>query len=129
MKCQINLAPSAHFLLNKHTPVGLYWEAALHCDDGLDIVGAKAAALTHTHELGYIPAAALVHIIDRIVHEDDTIAEAVDDAMARMPELFPQTQHVGTVVFDVKGQGLRSEKSLILSYSCTPDLFAKVWFS
>lgn len=75
-------------------PVGLYREAALHCDDGLDIVGAKAAALTHTHELGYIPAAALVHIIDRIVHGGDTIAEAVDDAMARMPELFPQAQHM-----------------------------------
>ncbi len=75
-------------------PVGLYREAALHCDDGLDIVGAKAAALTHTHELGYIPAAALVHIIDKIVHGGDTIAEAVDDAMARMPELFPKARHM-----------------------------------
>lgn len=75
-------------------PVGLYREAALHCDDSLDIIGAKAAALTHTHELGCIPAAALVHIIDRIVHEGDTIAEAVDDAMARMPELFPQARHM-----------------------------------
>ncbi|MFR0557967.1 hypothetical protein PSRA_0183 [Pseudoscardovia radai] len=91
--------------MNKHTPVGLYWEAALHCDDGLDIVGAKAAALTHTHELGYIPAAALVHIIDRIVHEGDTIAEAVDDAMARMPELFSQTQHVETVCLMSRVEG------------------------
>jgi len=30
---------------------------------------------------------------------------------------------------DVKGQGLRGEKSLILSLSCTPDLFAKGWFN
>ena len=109
MKCQINLAPSAHFLLNKHTSVGLYREAALHCDDGLDIVGAKAAALTHTHELGYIPAATLVHIIDRIVREGDTIAEAVDDAMARMSELFPQTQHVGTVVL-IQGSGTKERE-------------------
>ena len=30
---------------------------------------------------------------------------------------------------DVKGQGLRCEKSLILSLSCTPDFFAKGWFN
>lgn len=30
---------------------------------------------------------------------------------------------------DVKGQGLRGEKSLILSFSCTPDHFAKEWFN
>lgn len=35
-----------------------------------------------------------MHIIDGIVHEGDTVAEAVDDAMARMPELFPQARHM-----------------------------------
>ena len=30
----------------------------------IDTVGAEAAAITHGHELGYIPAAALVHIIN-----------------------------------------------------------------
>ena len=30
---------------------------------------------------------------------------------------------------DVKGQGLRSEKNLILSHSCIPDFFAKGWFN
>lgn len=75
-------------------PVALYREAGLQDNGRLDILGAKVAALTHTHELGYIPAAALVHIIDKIVREAMTVAEAVDDAMARMPELFPQAQHM-----------------------------------
>ena len=47
-------------------PIGLYF-----CDKSLDpsevdMIAAKSAALTHGHELGYIPAAMLAHIILRI---------------------------------------------------------------
>ena len=33
----------------------------------LDMEGAQLAAITHGHSLGYMPAAVLVHVINRIV--------------------------------------------------------------
>lgn len=41
----------------------------------LDRDGASVAALTHRHPLGYIPAAALVHIINRIVYGQCTLGD------------------------------------------------------
>ena len=38
----------------------------------LDLEGAQLAAITHGHSLGYMPAAVLVHIINRIVFPADT---------------------------------------------------------
>ena len=38
--------------------------------DDIDRIGAEVAALTHGHELGYIPAAALVHVISLAAHND-----------------------------------------------------------
>ena len=46
-----------------------------------DMIGARVAAITHGHELGYIPAATLTHIIRKIVHEDATIEDAVTSAL------------------------------------------------
>jgi ADP-ribosylglycohydrolase len=47
-------------------PVGLYLSGT-HCSqDKTDMIGAQVAALTHGHELGYLPAAALVHIISLV---------------------------------------------------------------
>ena len=75
-------------------PVGLYREAAQYDGEDLDMLGAKIAALTHGHELGYIPAAVLVHIIDKITHENMTIKEAVDDAMTAVYKLFKGFKHL-----------------------------------
>ena len=54
-------------------PIGLFFKN--QCRNGetdriLDIMhlGGEAAAITHGHPLGYIPAAALVHIVNRIVY-------------------------------------------------------------
>ena len=46
----------------------------------VDYIGAEVAALTYGHPLGYIPAAALTHIITLIVHQGC----AVDEAIAAM---------------------------------------------
>ena len=64
-------------------PIGLYF-----CDKSLDpsevdMIAAKSAALTHGHELGYIPSAMLAHIILRIAElgegwvAEETLAIAV----------------------------------------------------
>lgn len=75
-------------------PIGLYFCDKQHEPQEIDIIGAKAAALTHGHELGYIPAAMLVHIILRISEYGDTIPEAVKDAMCMMPVIFPKAKHM-----------------------------------
>ena len=80
--------------LMRVAPIGLYF-----CDKGrsferTDMIGAEAAALTHGHDLGYIPAAALVHIIRSIVEKGTTIKEAVDDAILTMQTLFPKAAHI-----------------------------------
>lgn len=75
-------------------PIGLYF-----CDKNIsyedsDMIGAESAALTHGHELGYIPAAALVHIIRSIVENGATIDEAVNEAIDAMQTLFPKAKHI-----------------------------------
>ena len=57
-------------------PVGLYFGRKYDIDTA-DLVGRDVAALTHGHPLGYIPAAALTHIITLIVHHGCAIDEAV----------------------------------------------------
>lgn len=75
-------------------PIGLYFCDKQYAPEEIDRIGAKAAALTHGHELGYIPAAMLTHIIARIAGYGDSILEAVNDAMRVIPTLFPQAQHM-----------------------------------
>lgn len=48
----------------------------------LDRDGAAVAAITHGHPLGYIPAAALVHIINRIVYGHCTMGDSLYDIVA-----------------------------------------------
>ncbi len=76
-------------------PVGLYF-----CDSGwamedIDRLGAASAALTHGHELGYLPAAMLAHIIARLAGYGDTVAGAVADALSALPAAFPGAEHMG----------------------------------
>ena len=77
-------------------PIGLYL-----CDredwpnERIDRLGAEAAAITHGHELGYIPAAALVHIIHAVASGEHTgLLPAVNEAFDAMPELFPEAKEM-----------------------------------
>jgi len=45
--------------LMRVAPIGLYFEGKNYSIEEIDMTGAQAAALTHGHELGYIPAAML----------------------------------------------------------------------
>jgi ADP-ribosylglycohydrolase len=75
-------------------PIGLYFTGKGLTPEEIDIIGAKTAALTHGHELGYIPAAMLAHIIWRITESGTTILDAVKDAMGMMPVIFPEAKHM-----------------------------------
>lgn len=76
-------------------PVGLYLGEKHYSPDEIARIGAETAALTHGHELGYIPAAALVHIIHAVSHSDEVaLVDAVRDAMAAVRRLFPKAKHL-----------------------------------
>ena len=62
-------------------PIGLYFEGKRYTQQKIDMIGAEAAAITHGHELGYIPAAALVHIIHMVAHDANITLRAADKTL------------------------------------------------
>jgi ADP-ribosylglycohydrolase len=76
-------------------PIGLYFDGRRISSDEIDMIGAEAAALTHGHELGFIPAAALVHIVNAVSHSDSIrLEDAVIDSIRAMERLFPTAEHL-----------------------------------
>lgn len=62
----------------------------------IDREGAKTAAITHGHSLGYMPAAVLVHIISRIIYpkREQTLKEIVLEAKDTVAKLFDGDKHL-----------------------------------
>jgi ADP-ribosylglycohydrolase len=99
-------------------PIGLYFADSKITQSEVDMIGAQTAALTHGHELGYIPAAALVHIISLLSsNENITVLQAVEDSICAMKKLFPKAKHMGEFVSI-------TEKAVKLSQSDLPDTTA-----
>ena len=74
-------------------PVAIYcFNKNISCIEA-DMLAAQASAITHGHELGYIPSAFFVHIIYRIL-EGATLTSAVEDSMKIVPSLFKGSQHM-----------------------------------
>lgn len=71
-------------------PVGLFLGSSHIAGLAVDIIAADAAALTHGHEMGYIPAAMFSHIVRLVSHSDNIIlADAVADSIYAMQLIFP----------------------------------------
>ncbi len=65
----------------------------------LDLEGAQLAAITHGHSLGYMPAAAVTHIISRILtDENPDLKEIVLDARNMMEQLFAGDRHLEELI-------------------------------
>ena len=80
-------------------PIGLYFEEGSMPLDEIDRIGAEAAALTHGHELGYIPAAALVHVISLAAHNDGiALLDAVLDMRRAISRQFANAEHIGELL-------------------------------
>lgn len=81
-------------------PVGLYFDAQSEEERlAVDLIGAEAAAITHGHELGYMPAAMLTHMIQVLAHEPSaTVEQALQDACKAMQQLFPRAEHLGELL-------------------------------
>ena len=64
----------------------------------IDKIGAECAAITHGHELGYIPAA-LVHMVSLLSHNNDiTLLEAVTSSVRTMQQIFNRARYIDDFV-------------------------------
>lgn len=76
-------------------PVGLFYGESRWEGMRVDLLAADIAARTHGHEMGYIPAAMLAHIVRLVAHNDEiTLKEAVLDSYAAMRRIFPFAKHL-----------------------------------
>ena len=99
-------------------PIGLYFTGSGTPIEQIDRLGAEAAALTHGHELGWLSAAVLVHIIHELVcHPGIRIQQTVCDALDAVEKIFPKTTHMAY-------QRQLVEKAMELAQSDMDDLTA-----
>ncbi|MGM9604717.1 MAG: ADP-ribosylglycohydrolase family protein, partial [Faecousia sp.] len=78
-------------------PIGLYYDQrhSWYTPLDIDMLGAEVAALTHGHEMGYIPAAMLVHIVQSAaLCEGIPLKVAVLDSKIAMKRLFPESREL-----------------------------------
>ena len=66
----------------------------------LDMEGAEIAAITHGHSLGFMPAAAVTHVISRILSDrkEMSLEEIVIDARNAMAEIFEGDDHLEELI-------------------------------
>ena len=78
-------------------PIAIYcYNRKIACVEA-DMLAARASAITHGHELGYIPSSFFVHILYRIF-EGFCLLDAVEDAIKVVPSLFKQSEHISEVL-------------------------------
>ena len=77
-------------------PIGLISGLNIIIADGL---AAEAAAITHSHSLGYMPAAVLAHIINRIVYysPDISLKEIVSEAKETVKTIFEDDPEINAL--------------------------------
>lgn len=98
-------------------PIGLYFADKHQPFEMSDKLGAEAAALTHGHDLGYIPAAALAHIIRTLLEESISLKDAVKESIDAMRKLFPAAKHIDEFTSIM-------EKAIMLSETASDDMTA-----
>ena len=66
----------------------------------IDRLAAEAAAITHSHSLGYLPAAVLAHVINRIVYpvSDMSLKQIVSESGETIKALFPDEPEMTTLL-------------------------------
>ena len=118
-------------------PIGLFFCGKGIAQREIDVLGAQAAALTHGHQLGYIPAALLVHVVSLMAKGETSIEHAVLDGLDATQRLFPHTEQLSyftqlinkavdlakTNVEDVVaiqslGEGWVAEETLVIALYC-----------
>jgi len=99
-------------------PLGLHYEP--HSVEWLSVLqktAAELSAITHGHDLGYIPSAVFVQIINQIVYpfEDKSLKQIIIDAKDTAMELFKDERHIQDL-------GNLIDKAIYLSENDIDDL-------
>ncbi len=83
----------------------------------LDMEAAQIAAITHSHSLGYMPAAVAAHVINRCITSSDsmTLKEMILEARDTVAKLFAGDKHLQELT-DIIDRAVR------LSENAQPDL-------
>ncbi len=79
------------------SPIGLYYDKEEYGTERIDLIGAKAAAITHGHPLGFVSAAAMVHIINNAAYTDENLYNIVYDCLDTLEgtkETYPETEEL-----------------------------------
>lgn len=100
-------------------PIALCWPKGdeVNRAETIDELAAGAAALTHGHELGYIPSAALAHIIYHIIsrkNEDVSLEKIVAETIESMYRLYADRKYIT----DFR---MLMEQAIILSHNDEED--------
>lgn len=74
-------------------PVGLFFKNTEMISQ-TDMLAAEVSAITHGHELGYIPSACLAHIVNLVSHNDISLKDAVLNGIFHMQKLFKDCKHI-----------------------------------
>ena len=129
-------------------PIGLYFCESKVSVEESDRIGAEVAALTHGHDLGWLPAAALVHIIRLLAeNEGETIEHAVQDSMNMLRNEYSSSDYLHVLIslmqkaidlssenyddliaIHMLGQGWEAEETLAIAIYCAlkyPDNIEK----
>lgn len=101
-------------------PVGLFRGGGDYAR--MQRMGAGCAALTHGHELGWLPAAALAQIVGMLAHESGCgMREAVEASTALLAEVFPEARHTADLQALV-GRAVELAGSRRLDLDCIHEL-------
>ncbi len=73
-------------------PIGLYFNDRGHDIREICRLGAETAALTHGNPLGWMPAAALAHMIHEIAQDNGTILDAALHALDAVDGIWPESR-------------------------------------
>ncbi len=83
-------------------PIGLYYGREEQDIQSVMTLAAEAAAITHGHSLGYISAAALAHIVNRVTYGTcmlgNTLYDIVKECILMLRELFLEDGFVNEMV-------------------------------
>ena len=100
-------------------PVGLYFADSHLSMEESDRIGAEAAAITHGHELGWLPAAALSHVVRFVTEQENpSVPEALQDTMRMLPEIFPGAESMNGFLallqktMDLAGSDLEERRAI-----------------
>lgn len=96
-------------------PVALNYQTDI---EALDMEAAEIAAITHGHSLGYMPAAVLCHIINRIVFPPErkmALKDIIIEAKETIEKLFFDDAHIDELTDII-------ERAITLSENASDDL-------